>query len=188
MRKSVQTFGLSLLIIVIFLVIGIGFLFGIDNPVPWIMIALLAALPFIHKKMVARRFVQWKDDLSVNIGVIDDDHKQLLTLINNLQSAVYYPTGEAFERKALDELVSYTKYHFSREEDMMRENGYSEYEEHKRQHDAMIEKVGVFLGEYEKDKEGTIEKLTQYLKRWLLEHIAGTDQRYSKFLNEKGIH
>ncbi|PUB90993.1 MAG: hemerythrin, partial [gamma proteobacterium symbiont of Ctena orbiculata] len=59
MRKSLKTFGLSLFIVLAFLVIGIGFLFGIDNPVPWIMIAVLLALPVIHKKMTSRDFVSW---------------------------------------------------------------------------------------------------------------------------------
>lgn len=187
MRKSLQTFGLSLFIVLAFITIGIGFMFGIDNPVPWIMIAVLLILPLIHKYWTARRFVSWSDDLSVGIGVIDDDHKKLLNLINNLQTAVFYPTGEAFERQALQELVDYTKYHFEREERMMVENDYPEYEEHKRQHEEMIAKVNGFMDAYEKNREGTIDQLTQFLKSWLINHIAGTDQRYSAHLHSRGV-
>lgn len=187
MRKSLQTFGLSLFIVLAFLVIGIGFLFGIDNPVPWIMIAVLAALPFIHKRIAARRFVAWDDSYSVGIEAIDDDHKKLLNLINNLQSAVYYPTGESFERQALKELVDYTKYHFHREEAMMQENGYPDYAAHKQEHEKMITKVKEFCAAYEKDREGTIDGLTQFLKNWLIDHINGTDQKYAPFLHEKGV-
>ncbi len=188
MRKSLQTFGLSLFIVLAFIVIGVGFLFGIDNPVPWIMIAVLVALPFIHKRITARRFVAWKDEYSVGIEAIDDDHKQLLTLINNLQTAVFYPTGEAFERQALKELVDYTKYHFKREEELMQKHGYPDFETHKKQHDEMIAKVGRFMDEYEEDRESTTEGLTQFLKTWLIQHICGTDQAYSPFLHEKGVH
>ena len=187
MRTSIQTFGLSLFIVLAFLVIGVGFLFGIDNPVPWIMIAVLVALPFIHKRITARRFVTWDDSYSVGIEAIDDDHKQLLTLINNLQTAVFYPTGEAFERQALKELVDYTKYHFKREEDLLQENGYPDYEPHKQEHEAMIAKVREFCQAYEKDREGTIDDLTRFLKTWLIDHINGTDQRYASFLHEKGV-
>lgn len=187
MRKSLKTFGLSLFIVLAFLVIGIGFLFGIDNPVPWIMIAVLLALPVIHKKMTSRDFVSWDDDLSVGIQAIDDDHQKLLTLINNLQTAVLYPTGESFERQALSDLVDYTKYHFAREEKLMSENGYPEYEDHKKQHEEMIAKVSRFLDSYEKDRESTIDELNGFLKSWLIDHIAGTDQKYSQFLREKGV-
>ncbi len=188
MRKSLQTFGLSLFIVLAFLTIGLGFLFGIDNPVPWIMIAVLAALPFIHKRITASRFVAWSDGLSVGIQSIDDDHKKLLTLINNLQTAVYYPTGEAFERQALKELVDYTKYHFQREEELLQKHGYPDYAPHKKQHDEMIAEVGRFMDLYENDREGTIQELTQFLKTWLINHINGTDQQYSPYLKAKGEH
>ena len=187
MRKSLQTFGLSLFIVLAFIVIGIGFLFGIDNPVPWIMIAVLLVLPFIHKKMTSRKFVSWDDSLSVGIQAIDDEHQKLLSLINNLQTAVLYPTGESFERQALSELVDYTKYHFEREEKLMQENGYPDFEPHKQQHEEMIEKVNRFLESYENDREGTVDELTGFLKTWLINHIAGTDQKYSQFLRDKGV-
>jgi len=187
MRKSLQTFGLSLFIVLAFMVIGIGFLFGIDNPVPWIMIAVLAALPFIHKRLTASHFVSWDDAYSVGIDAIDRDHKKLLTLINHVQTAVYYSTGETFERQALKELVDYTKHHFEREEALMRDNGYPDYEPHKKQHEEMIAKVREYCAAYEKDREGTINDLSDFLKGWLIEHIQGTDQKYVPFLHEKGV-
>jgi len=187
MRKSLQTFGLSVFIVLAVIVIIIGLLPGMNPWVSVIMAAVLIALPFINKQVTSRRFVAWRDDLSVGIQAIDDDHKKLLHLINNLQTAVYYPTGEAFERQALQELVDYTKYHFKREEDLMSENGYPDFEAHKRVHEEMIAKVGTFLEAYEQDREGTIEELIRFLKAWLIDHIAGTDQKYSPFLHEKGV-
>lgn len=188
MRKSLQSLGLALFIVLAFIVIGIGFLYGLDNPVPWIMIAVLAALPVINKQIVARRFIAWNDKLATGIEDVDNDHKKLMSLMNNLQTAVYYPTGEAFERQALKELVDYTKYHFEREERMMQENGYPDFEPHKRQHEQMIQKVGEFLAAYEKNREDTIEDLTAFLKEWLFNHIAGTDQQYVPYLTSKGVH
>lgn len=188
MLHKIRSLGLSLLIVLAFIAIAIGFMFGLDNPVPWVMIAVLLTLPFIHKKMTARHFVTWDDSYSVGIKVIDDDHKKLMQLINNLQSSVLYPTDEAFERAALDELVAYTKYHFKREEEMMQEYGYPDFDDHKKQHEAMIETVGRYLERYEKDREGTILELNLMLKDWLIKHISGTDQEYCEFLHEKGVH
>lgn len=187
MRKSLQTLGLSVFIVVALIIIAIGLLPGMN---PWVsvaMAAILLILPIANKHLTSRRFVAWKDDLSVGIETIDDDHKKLLTLINNLQTAVFYPTGEAFERQALKELVDYTRYHFEREEQMMKENDYPDYEAHKRQHEAMIAKVSGFMAAYDKDREGTVEELTVFLKDWLLKHIAGTDQQYSGHLRSRGI-
>lgn len=187
MRKSLQSFVLSILVVLVFLAIALGFMHGIDNPIPWILIVVLAALPYIHKKLISRQYVQWDDRLSVGITQIDEDHKRLLGLINNLQTAAHYHTGEAFERQALDDLVDYTKFHFQREEELMREHGYADLPAHKAQHEAMIAEVAKVLQSYETDRERTIENLCRYLKEWLLKHIAGTDQAYAPYLQGKGV-
>lgn len=188
MRSSLQTIGLSIFIVLALIVIGVGFLFGIDNPVPWIMIVVLAVLPFVHKRMVARRFVSWDDSYSVGIESIDGDHKKLLELINKLQTAIYYHTGESYEREAFKELVDYTRYHFEREENLLREHAYPDYDSHKEQHEDMIGKVESFRQAYEKDREKTIDDLTQFLKTWLIDHINGTDQKYVTHLHGAGVH
>lgn len=186
MRDSLRTFGLSVFIVLVFVVIGIGFLFGIDNPVPWIMIALLVALPFINKQIVARRYLTWDDKLSVGIDAIDEDHKQLISYINMLQTAVMYPAGETYERQALDNVVEYTRYHFQREEELMREFNYPDFAAHQKTHESMIAKVNEYMQRYESDREETIGDLTRFLKGWLINHIAGTDQEYSEYLVAKG--
>lgn len=185
--SSLKTFGLSLFIVMAFIVIGIGFMFGIDNPVPWIMIAVLAALPYIHKRISARQYLSWDDELSVGVESIDHDHKKLINLINTLQTAVMYPSGESYERKALKEIVDYTVYHFKREEELMKECDYPDFESHKKTHEAMISKVNEYLDAYEKNSEGAICDITRFLKTWLIEHIAGTDQQYSPYMQKKGI-
>ena len=43
-------------------------------------------------------------------------HKRLLGLINSLQTAVYFSTGEVFEHESMDAPVDYTKTHFSNKE------------------------------------------------------------------------
>ena len=187
MRQSLQSFGISLFVVLAFIGVGIGFLPGMSPWISVVMVAVLIALPLIHKQITARRFVSWDDNLSVGIEMIDNDHKKLLTLINNLQTAVYYPTGEGFERQALEEVVNYTKYHFQREEDLMQKHGYPDYEAHKQQHEEMVSKVNGFVTAYEENREGAIEEATQFLKTWLINHIAGTDQRYTPYLREKGV-
>jgi len=188
MRKSLHTFGLSVTIVLVILMILLGFLWGPTNPVSWIGIAILIALPYVHKRMTAKNYVHWQPDMSVGIEIIDEDHKKLLDLINNLQRAVDYHMGESFERQALAELVEYTKTHFEREEGLMLSNGYPEFDAHKQEHVDMIAKVGKFLDAYDKDRDRTIDELAEFLRSWLVTHIRGTDQAYVPFLHAKGVH
>jgi len=186
-NKKMCMFGVSLLILTLIVAAILGLLAGPDSPITWLLIALLVVIPFIHRKMASEQFVEWKDDYSVGIDSIDQQHKKLLNLINQLQTAVDYSTGEQFEREALDELVDYTKTHFSYEEGLMRDNDYPDFEPHKAQHEKMFAKVEEVLAEYEQDQDTAMANAAEYLKDWLINHINGTDKEYSSYLIGKGV-
>ena len=186
-NKKMCMFGVSLLILTLIVAAILGLLAGPDSPITWLLIAILVIIPFIHRKMASDQFVEWKDEYSVGIDSIDQQHKKLLNLINQLQTAVDYSTGEQFEREALDELVDYTKTHFTYEEGLMRDNDYPDFEPHKAQHEKMFEKVREVLAEYEQDQDTAMANAAEYLKDWLINHINGTDKQYSSFLIGKGV-
>ena len=186
-NKKMCMFGVSLLILTLIVAAILGLLAGPDSPITWLLIAILVVIPFIHKRMASEQFVEWKDDYSVGIDSIDQQHKKLLNLINQLQTAVDYSTGEQFEREALDELVDYTKTHFTYEEGLMRDNNYPDFEPHKAQHEKMFEKVREVLAEYEQDQDTAMANAAEYLKDWLINHINGTDKEYSSYLIGKGV-
>jgi len=180
-------FGVSVLIMSLIIAVILGLLVGPGSPLTWFLIAALLIIPYVHRKLSARHYVQWKNEYSVGIESIDHQHKKLLNLINQLQTAVDYSTGEEFERDALDELVNYTKTHFTYEEGLLEQNNYPDFEPHKEQHKKMIEHVVEVLSEYEKDHETAMSNAVEYLKDWLINHINGTDKKYSSFLIEKGV-
>ena len=186
-NKKMCMFGVSLLILTLIVAAILGLLAGPTSPITWILIAILVVIPFIHKKMSTNQFVEWNDDYSVGIDSIDQQHKKLLNLINQLQTAVDYSTGEEFEREALDELVDYTKTHFTYEEGLMRDNDYPDFEPHKLQHEKMFEKVREVLAEYEQDQDTAMANAAEYLRDWLINHINGTDKEYSSYLIGKGV-
>jgi hemerythrin-like metal-binding protein len=111
----------------------------------------------------------------------------LIGLINALQTAVDYSTGEEFERQALEELVDYTRTHFKYEEGLMEQNGYPEFESHRAEHERMIAQVDEVMEAYRQDQDNAMRNAITFLKDWLVNHINGTDQQYSKFLIDKGV-
>ena len=141
----------------------------------------------LHKKISAKRFIEWKNEYSVGIDSIDQQHKKLVNLINQLQTAVDYSTGEEFEREALDEVVDYTRTHFTYEEGLMEQHGYPDFEPHKAQHRKMITRVEEVIKEYEQDSDVAIQDALDFLRDWLIHHINGTDKQYSEFLRGKGV-
>lgn len=187
LNKKIRMFGISLLILTLIVAVILGLLAAPKSPLTWILVAILIAIPFIHKKMSDRKFVVWKESYSVGIDSIDQQHKKLLTLINQLQTAVDYPTGGHFEREALDELVDYTKTHFSYEEGLLIDNDYPDFNAHKAEHEKMFKKVEEVLAEYELDQDAAMNKAAEFLRDWLITHINGTDKAYSSYLIERGV-
>jgi len=154
---------------------------------PWLLVAATIAIPVFLKRREAGEFVTWKDEYSVGIERIDKDHKKLISLINDLETAVHYHVGDEFERKALEALVAYTQTHFKLEEELMQQHEYADYEAHKGQHDQMISNVEVYLRDYDKQGHKVLGKIANYLKLWLIEHINGTDRKYVPHLRARGV-
>jgi len=185
--KGISMFLLSALIMALLVMIVLGFMLGFTHPLPWILIAVLAVIPYIHDKIVSNRFVEWNDSLSVGIDSIDADHKRLLGMINQLQTAAHYHTDDEMIEKTLNELMDYTQYHFTREEEIMQSNDYPDFDGHKQQHEKMVKEVSKFIDEYRVDKTRTIDNVTLFLKTWLINHIKGSDQEYAPYLKDKGV-
>lgn len=180
--KGISMLILSVLILGLLIMIVLGFMLGFSHPLPWVLIFVLVIIPIIHDKIIATRFVEWQSSFSVGIESIDHDHKKLLGMINQLQAAAHYKTDDDMVENVLNELLDYTQYHFSREENMMQQCNYPGLDNHKRQHAAMIAQVNKYIKEYRVDKTRTIEDVAVYLKTWLVNHINGSDQSYAPYL------
>ena len=162
--------------------------FGVAHFFPWLFVLAIAAVVYAVRMREKDKFLVWKDEYSVGIEVIDQDHQKLLNLINQFQTAVFYRTGRDFEEQAFNELVDYTRTHFKREEDLMEEHGYPDFEAHREEHRKMIAQVESWLEKYQSsDREMSLKEAVVHLRDWLLNHINGTDQAYSGFLHDKGV-
>jgi hemerythrin-like metal-binding protein len=189
MKKNFSMLTMALMVGVLFVAFVLTLMaFSFAHPVPWIILAVMIAIPIYSNRREKSFYVTWKDEYSVGIEAIDDDHKQLLYLINQLQTAVHYQTSEVFEKEALDAVVEYTKGHLAREEALMQKHGYPDFDAHKLEHEALIAKVGEFLKAYEQRGHDALSEVADYLRDWLIHHINGTDMAYAPFFKEKGVH
>lgn len=129
----------------------------------------------------------WKDSFSMNIKAVDEQHKMLIQTLNELHEAML--TGQAREviSGILKSLEDYTQVHFSYEEELMKRYNYPDFAKHKKEHDAFTQKVGEFIGKYQKGHLMLSLEVMNFLKDWLKNHIMGVDKGYSSFLNEKGV-
>ncbi len=131
--------------------------------------------------------INWSDSYSVKVKEIDNQHKKLIEIINNLHDHMKNGKGREQVGPILDELVKYTVYHFSFEEKLFAQHNYPESKVHVRQHSDLIERVNNYIDDFKAGKGVLPMDLMDFLKRWLMEHISGADKKYSSFFNAKGI-
>ncbi|MDH5509304.1 MAG: bacteriohemerythrin [Nitrospinota bacterium] len=131
--------------------------------------------------------IEWDGKYFIGIRSIDEQHKKLFDLINNLEKSVREGNSRAIVAKVLDELLHYTVTHFSDEERILLENGYSEYELHLSEHNDLLAQVREFKNNHDAGKSVITMELMGFLVNWLTNHINQTDRRYVPFLESKGI-
>ena len=188
MLKTLISFTMALIVVAGIVAAILTFISrGFTSPVPWVLVIGVVAIPFIYKRYSSSKTISWDPSYSVGITVLDDDHKHLIHLINQLESASNYYTGSEFEEKALQEVVDYTKYHFEREEKLMKDNNYPDFENHSKTHMKMIIKVNQVVEDYKNNPNYAINDTVKFLRDWLINHICKTDREYIEFFKTKGI-
>ncbi|SIO35376.1 bacteriohemerythrin [Halodesulfovibrio marinisediminis] len=129
----------------------------------------------------------WNNDLSVGINSIDDQHKVLVSLINELHAAMKARRSHNELLDVIDNLKNYTVTHFGYEEDLFAKHGYPDTKEHVEQHRKFVSEVVDFENGVRSGKLTVTMDVMKFLKNWLTHHIKGTDKQYSGFLSSKGV-
>jgi len=130
--------------------------------------------------------IKWSDEYSVGIQLIDDQHKELINLTNNLYNHVTGNKEEerAYFDKVIQYVLDYVKNHFVTEEQCMLATNYSGYSEHKHRHDEFTFSVIKSINEINTGKVLALEKFADYLKEWILTHIAVMDKQYNLYFKK----
>ncbi len=129
----------------------------------------------------------WSDKLKTGIGSIDDQHQQLVKMVNALHRAMKMKKGAAESGKILDQLADYTVSHFAHEEELFQAHMYPDRAKHKEIHDNLVAKVVGFKTEFDEGRAALSMDLMTFLSDWLRGHIMKTDMEYAPYLMEKGV-
>jgi len=130
--------------------------------------------------------LQWSDDLSIGVELIDQQHKTWIEHYNKLVSAVEAQQGPREIAEVLGFLVDYTAFHFTAEEELMSDNGYPEFDNHRAQHDKLNDTLGNLIEDFR--EEGATHILADFLQtflgNWLVDHIRTVDMRFGEYLKQ----
>ena len=129
----------------------------------------------------------WSEIYSVNIGIIDAQHKTLVNMVNELHQAMVAGRGKEQLGKILAKLIEYTQAHFRTEENFMESRRYPDYAGHRIEHQHLTKSVLNFQGRFQRNEVGLTIEIMEFLKDWLGKHILASAKGYSAFLNAHGV-
>ncbi len=133
--------------------------------------------------------MEWNDKLSVGVAELDNDHKKLVAMLNDLYDSIKAGRGKDKVGSILDGLVAYTATHFAREERFFAQTKYPATAEHMKEHAHLTAQVVAVQKKYKEGATSVVSlEVMNFLKNWLLSHIQGTDRKYGPHLNAGGIH
>jgi hemerythrin len=129
----------------------------------------------------------WKDEFSVNVALMDEDHKQLLEIIGRLYDALSTGAERHVPLGICDELIEHTLVHFEHEERWFDDLHYPRAAEHRRMHDKLKQRIVEYRGQLCAEPPPALEQFELFTD-WLAHHITGEDRSYGAWLNTQGIH
>jgi len=131
--------------------------------------------------------LEWSEELSVNVREIDEQHRELLRMLNTLHQASLRQEADHVLRGLLGELMDYASYHFSTEERYMFLYNYSGFLHHVAEHEEFVHQVGQFQGDFDSGADGVPLEVMRFLSSWLLDHILKTDKSFGPHFNAPGL-
>jgi len=133
-------------------------------------------------------FIEWNDSHSVGVQILDDQHKNLFKIVNELHAAMMRQEGKSAAGPLLEELLKFSQEHFATEEKMMEAAQYPGLAQHQAHHRELTRKAQEFAARYQRGESGLTIHLLKFLNEWLNTHIHEEDMSYVPSLSNSGIH
>jgi hemerythrin len=132
-------------------------------------------------------FFNWSDDLSVGIKLIDDQHKNLFSMMNEFYDNLQKENNDEKLKILAESMSKYADEHFDMEERIFNKYQFTQKENHLNEHKIFRQKTDDILTKIIAGKYVLSMELTTFLKDWFASHIKVSDKKYSEYLQSKGI-
>ncbi|WP_319470963.1 bacteriohemerythrin [uncultured Pseudodesulfovibrio sp.] len=129
--------------------------------------------------------LKWNKELSVGVPLIDDQHKELIRIVNGLMKGIARGSSPNTINNILGKLREYTVFHFNSEEKLMEEMRYPDRGEHEIEHRRLKTNVKEFQRRIYKKTDVSPTEVFDFLKEWLLTHILSHDINFANFIRDK---
>ena len=129
----------------------------------------------------------WNTRYNTGIQLVDDQHKELFSTVNQLRRAVQDGAGPEGIAQILDTLLASSARHFSTEEAFMAQYGYPDLTSHVAEHASMLMSLQELRTKYQESHQTLALMVPTFLEGWLKHHISDGDFGFVTFLKARGL-
>ncbi len=129
--------------------------------------------------------LQWKPRYELGIPLIDEQHKRIFFLLNQLHQSVIGRKSREDVETVLQGLMRQTAEHFHTEEAFMEQMGFPGLEGHRGQHSKLLDGLHGLEVRFREGDASMAMLVTTFLGSWLRHHIHEGDRTYADFLSKQ---
>lgn len=133
--------------------------------------------------------ITWGEDFSVGVHDLDEQHKRLIKIINDLFALYAEKKFKSTDVTPIfQSLKDYSDEHLSTEEHYFILYNYPKQLQHVEQHNLYRAKMAELEANYNADNsEKTLFALNDFLNQWWTWHINHVDKEYTEYFNANGL-
>ncbi|MCE5184528.1 MAG: hemerythrin family protein [Planctomycetaceae bacterium] len=122
---------------------------------------------------------KWANRYSVGVDELDRQHQKLFSIFYTL---LELDSSGSTLTETLNSLLAYTHEHFTTEERYMAECNYPGLEEHRRSHDAFLNRIAALCGNMPTTQNACLGQILSQIYEWLITHVCSCDQQYKSYI------
>jgi len=127
--------------------------------------------------------IKWRSEFETGIADVDHEHQELVELINQLHEQMGGDSESANISAFLGEVFARISAHFALEESIMRKHNYDQYQDHKSDHEKLLDDIRDIMDDFETGKYAAYDKaLSAAVHDWFVDHFKTKDARLHKEL------
>lgn len=127
--------------------------------------------------------IEWRKEFTVGVPAVDHEHQGMIELLNELHESLEGKADKEAVSRFLGEVHARIAAHFALEEQIMRDRRYDQYEDHKADHERLLDDIRDIMDRHEAGAYIDYEaELSAHLREWFTAHFKTKDARLHKML------
>jgi hemerythrin len=128
-------------------------------------------------------YIVWTDRNNLNIPIIDEQHKGIVSIINSLHYFIKQGIGFQALLPTIIIMEQYSIIHFEAEQMMLKKYEYPDYDNHFMLHAQLRENIKAIKAQTFLNKDS--DAVINFLKNWWIHHINVEDKKYELWISSQ---